>query len=102
MVNPIKPEEVILRIPDFIIEAVNDLIKEKWDGQCAVIKQNEIMEIVSSDDPEDPRPSRKKVFDHNWLDFEPMYRQVGWGVLYDKPGLGENFDAYFKFTKKST
>lgn len=30
-------------IPDFIFEAVNQLIKEKWNGKDATIKQDEIV-----------------------------------------------------------
>ena len=101
MVNPIKPEEVVHTIPDFIIEAVNNLIKENWDGKSAIIKQDDIMKVISSDDPEDSRPSRQKVFEHRWLDIEPIYRQVGWKVLYDKPDYNEDYDAYFKFTKRT-
>ena len=32
MVKPISPNEVKHVIPDLIIEAVNKLIQEKWDG----------------------------------------------------------------------
>lgn len=101
MVKPISPKEVTLKIHDFIIEAVNKLIQEKWDGKEAVILQDEIMDIVSSNDEDDIRPSRDEIYDRNWLDFEDIYRKAGWNVLYDKPAYCENYKAYFKFTKKS-
>lgn len=100
MVKPITPDEVKHVIPDFIIEVVNKLIQEKWDGHEAIIKQDEIMDIVSSDDEDDDKPSRQKIYDQGWLDFEPLYREVGWNVEYDKSAYYENYDAYFKFTKK--
>lgn len=99
MVKPITPDEVKHIIPDFIIEVVNKLIQEKWDGHEAIIKQDEIMDIISSDDEDDDKPSRQKIYDKGWLDFEPLYREAGWNVEYDKPGYCENYDAYFKFTK---
>ena len=95
-VNPISPKEVTHAIPDFVIEAVNDLIKKKWDGKKAVIYQDEILDIISGDDN---KPSRKTIFDNNWLDFEDLYREQGWKVEYDKPEYYENYKAYFKFTK---
>ena len=100
MIKPITPSEVQHVIPDFIIDAVNKLIKEKWDGKEAVIKQDEIMKIVSSDDPDDPRPTRKEIYDKCWLDFEQMYRKAGWDVDFEKPAYCETFDAYFTFKKK--
>ena len=102
MIKPITPDEVKHSIPDFIIEAVNNLIQEKWDGHSAVITQDEILDLVTCDETDwgdNSKPTRKKVFDKGWLDFEPIYRNVGWNVEYDKPGFNETYKAYFKFTK---
>lgn len=99
MIKPITPDEVKHIIPDFIIEAVNKLIKEKWNGSEAIIEQNEIMDIVSSDSEWDDRPSRMTVYNNKWLDIEDIYRDAGWNVEYDKPGYCETYNAYFKFTK---
>lgn len=96
-VKPITPKEVTHTIPDFIFEAVNQLIEEKWDGKSATIKQNEIMDIVSSDNADDPRPARQVIFNNHWLDIEDHYRRVGWKVTYDKPAYYEDYDAFFKF-----
>lgn len=100
MIKPIKPQEVIHTIPDFIIEAVNGLIQKKWDGEEAIIKQDEIMELVTSDDSDDDKPSHEEVYKRHWLDFEPLYEEVGWNVEYDKPGFNEFYKPYFRFTKQ--
>jgi len=100
MIKPITPDEVKHVIPDFVIKAVNKLITEKWNGKEAIVTQNEIMSIISSNDPDDDKPSRYTVFDKHWLDFEDLYREAGWYVDYDKPDWGENGTAYYKFTKK--
>ena len=50
MIKPITPDEVKHTIPDFIIEVVNNLIQEKWDGHSAVITQDEILDLVTCDD----------------------------------------------------
>lgn len=100
MVEPISPSDVKKFIPDFIIETVNKLIVEKWDGDEAVILQDDIMDIVSSNDPDNDKPSRQEVFDKGWLDFEPLYRERGWSVEYDKPGFNESYKAKFIFKPK--
>ena len=97
-VKPISPKEVTHMIPDFIFEAVNQLIQKKWNGKSATIKQDEIMDIVSSDNDDDPRPRRKVIFDNHWLDIEDHYRKAGWKVTYDKPAYYEDYDAFFVFS----
>ncbi len=100
MVQPIKPSEVILKkalfIPDEVIEAFNELIAKKWNGTLAIIKQNEIVELVGAKLSLDSvRP-----FDRNWLNVEDIFRDVGWMVVYDKPGFNEQYGATYTFTKK--
>lgn len=99
MVEPISPSDVKKFIPDFIIETVNKLIMEKWDGDKAIILQDDIMDKVSSNDPDNDKPSRREVFDKGWLDFEPLYRERGWKVEYDKPAYNEFCKAKFIFKK---
>lgn len=102
MVEPISPSDVKKFIPDFIIETVNKLIVEKWDGDKAIILQDDIMDIVSSNDPDINKPSRREVFDKGWLDFESLYREKGWDVEYDEHryiGFCE-MKARFIFKKK--
>jgi hypothetical protein len=55
------------------------------------------MDIVSSDNDDDPRPRQQVIFDNHWLDIEDHYRKAGWKVTYDKPSYYEDYDAFFKF-----
>ena len=106
-VKPITPQEVEEArkndIPSFVIEAVNKLLKKKWDGQKAIIAQDE---IISEMKPsyvlglENGVRFRPKVFSNHWLDFEEIYEESGWKVEYNKPSYDESYGAYFKFTKK--
>ena len=106
-VKPITPQEVEEArkndIPSFVIEAVNKLLKKKWDGQKAIIAQDE---IISEMKPsyvlglENGVRFRAKVFSNHWLDFEEIYEESGWKVEYNKPSYDESYGAYFKFTKK--
>ena len=97
-VQPISPKDVTHEIPDFIFEAVNALIQKRWNGKEATILQDDIMDIVSSNDADDPRPSRQTIFANNWLDIEDYYRKQGWHVEYDKPGYCEDYKAFFRFS----
>ena len=106
-VKPLSFEEVEKhvnedRVPDFVIKSVNELLLEEFNGRSAVITQDAIINNIRR--PEkysdmDNRDFRKMLFDRHWLDFEPMYRKQGWSVEYDKPGLGEDYDAHFIFRK---
>jgi len=106
-IKPITPQEVEEArkndIPSFVIEAVNKLLKKKWDGKKAIITQDEIiseMKPINVLGLENGVNFRRQVFANHWLDFEDLYRESGWKVEYDKPGYCETYNAYFKFTKK--
>jgi len=43
---------------------------------------------------------KNDIFEKNFLDFESVFRNVGWSVEYDKPGYCESYDAFFTFKKK--
>jgi hypothetical protein len=102
------------RIPDFVINAFNDLIAEKLYNGKAVIKQGEAVEAILARIPEseqsvsyvgirneatwDRQKDRAKIFSHHWLDVEPLYRDQGWSVEFDKPGYNESYDGFFTFT----
>lgn len=48
----------------------------------------------------DHRIDRQEIFDNCWLDVEDIFEEVGWKVVYDKPGYNESYPANFEFTKK--
>ena len=39
MIVPISPNDVRIEIPEFVIEIVNEMIKEAWDGEEAKISE---------------------------------------------------------------
>ena len=96
MSKPISPDDVQLTIPDWIIEAVNDLIKENWDGRRSVVVQSAILVKVSS------RMDEKEVLARHFLDIESLYREAGWVVEYHKPdyNASNTYPPYFEFRKK--
>lgn len=103
--KPITPEEILkykTHLPDFVVEAVNELIKKKWNGASATIRQTElivkILKIMPADE-QSPITRRQSLFDNHWLDVEPAYRHAGWNVVSDKPGYNETYEAKLTFTR---
>lgn len=83
-------------IPDFIINAVNSLLKEKIGNFKNVkIFQNEILQKCNADES-----LKQEIFKKKWLDIESLYCRYGWTVGYEKPAYNENFEPYFTFSEK--
>ena len=103
MVEPISPEEVVplkeKQIPDFVIEAFNELIAENFNNGSSTftvkdVKQRIAEKIGSQSETLGGKPVGIKS---HWLDIEPIFESKGWKVEYDKPGYNENYDAYWVF-----
>ena len=98
-VKPIKPDEIVelkkVVIPTEVIETVNILLAQKFCNGYATILQEDIVDalIVRTGWTSD------FIFDNNYLDFEDIYREAGWKVVYDKPGFNEDYDKKFHFSK---
>jgi hypothetical protein len=97
-VKPLSPSEVRkdkrTSIPDAIIQAVNELLAEKFRKGSVNIKQKDIVERAMKIDE---KITKKMIDDNHWLDFEPAFEKEGWTVSYDKPGWDENYDSSFTF-----
>lgn len=101
MIKPINPNDLSDNqyIPDEIITIVNNLVRENWDGKASVVYQNKIVKaylklstsIVKTEDD---------LIDRGFLNFEKIYEDAGWNVKYESPSRDEDFNSYFKFTKK--
>jgi len=100
IIKPITPEELddIIPIPDFVIEAINNLIKKNYRGSSFTIKLQEIVQAIIANSR--GSITQDKIYAEKWLDFEYIYRKNGWNVIYDKPGYDETYDAFFKFSKQ--
>jgi len=97
-VKAISPEEIIYDIPDFVIEAVNTLLKKKFRGKACAIKAKD---IIAEGRKNGKTGSNKDWYDEKWMDFENIYREMGWEVKYEQSSYGDsNFDAYYEFTPK--
>ncbi len=97
MINPIKPSEVAeykkTLIPDFVVQAFNDLIASTYNGRNSSFTEEEVInKMFSYYKKQTPAPtkdlSRKEIFDNNWLDIESLYEKELWNVSYKKDGKG--------------
>jgi hypothetical protein len=104
-IKPFSPTEAcankVLAIPKEIIQAVNELLAERYNDRAAIhITLKEVkarcrkilgIDGLSSDGDEvDAWPS-------SFWDFEPVYRDQGWTVDYDRPTHNESYDGYYIF-----
>lgn len=100
MASPIDPTTLSdkPKIPNAIIEIVNNLITQNWEGFKAIVYQDDIIKAYLKH-PEASVKTRDQVFEKHFLDFEDIYRSIGWSVRYESPDRDEDFKSYFKFTK---
>lgn len=97
MVKPIKPSEIaqakVAVIPEAVIQVVNDILARRFTNGRASIKQKEIVnELVCNHNM-----TTDMIYSNGYLNFEEIYREQGWDVVYDKPAYYETYDSVFKF-----
>lgn len=92
MSKPYGPKEISKILPDFVYDAVNELLSENLDSSVTTIYQDDLQAriIAKADGME---------FQQKWLDIELPYRAAGWKVTYDKPAYNETGRAYFEFSE---
>jgi ElaB/YqjD/DUF883 family membrane-anchored ribosome-binding protein len=74
-----------------VIQVVNQLLKDNLQWKSCTIKQNKIVHKRQE-------MFGYRQFNYTWLDImEKSFREAGWKVSYDKPWMGESYDAYFSF-----
>jgi hypothetical protein len=111
--HAITPQEALdyqdTRIPEFVINAVNQVIKDKIVAGVCKVEQDTIVDAIlaSPDFPAIERPAdshenfdhrRQAIFDGHWMDFEKIYRLAGWEVEYFKPDMYETIQTrWFTF-----
>lgn len=72
-VNPITPSEIGVRLPNLMIEEVNELIKDRFDGRKAIISINTICRIKGY------KPGDMELL-------ADLYKKFGWNTEIDQTG----------------
>lgn len=107
IVNAITPQEIKrgvgLNIPNFVVKAVNKLLAKECGGintTRVTLKKDDVVNEIISSMSGSITLTKEEVINNKWLNFEALYKEAGWNVSFDKPGIGENFDAHFVFSAK--
>lgn len=107
MAKVYSPEDVLKKrvetIPDYVIDAFNDLLTENYQEDetimFAYIEQEDVIRKILEYSKDDEL-TREIIFKKHYLDIENLYRNNGWEVDYKKPMADEYFKAYFVFKSK--
>ena len=101
-IKPISPKEASSlkreRIPDYVIEAFNEMIAKKATSGTVSFKQKDVVDLILKKAPEGTTSSF--LFENHFLDVEPIFIDAGWRVEYDKPGYNESYEPTFTFRTK--
>ncbi len=102
-VTPIKPDDIgkmrKASLPDSVLEAFNELIAMHFSGSSAVVKQDDVVDLIMVKMGLEAG-ERAKIFSNHWLDIEEIYESEGWKVVYDKPGYCESYPTTFTFSRR--
>lgn len=94
--EPIKPSEVLRKhIPDFVIEAMNELLMERGADTYYL---EEVVQRILAKAP--PGTTKAMIFKNNWCDFEPLYRKAGWKVEFDTPDMYSTGQPLYRFREQ--
>ena len=97
------PEDVLKErvetIPDYVIDAFNDLLTENYHEDETIIEQEDVIRKILEYSTDDEL-TRKTIFKKHYLDIENLYRNNGWEVEYRKLAFNEFFKSYFVFKSK--
>jgi len=95
MIEPVPPYEVVklkeILIPEKVIQILNELIMETWDGIEAIFSEEHFLERI----PAEVEYNEDKEIGRNYLDIINIFEEAGWKVLYD---WSVNTGGSFKFT----
>lgn len=101
MTKLITPAEIlkqkITEISSYVIEAFNEAIiaAASSSSSFVIVYQNDVIKRIIA---KNPVLTRSNIFTNRWLDVEPIFRDAGWQVFYDKPAYNESYEPYWKFT----
>jgi hypothetical protein len=98
--KPITPkdiQDINDGIPDFVIDIMNAIIKEKFSRNGFTIYYGELQTPVM-----EYCKNNNIQYRSNWLDVENVYRKYGWYVHADSPGYNESYAGNWTFSIKKS
>lgn len=102
-VKAIRPSDIMDNLDTIIdpavIQAVNEILKEKFRGNSVTILQKDIVDRIMKINP---ALTKDVLYKNHHLDFEQVFEKAGWSVSYDKPGYNESYEPSFEFKPKKS
>lgn len=109
----LKPSDIVpsinTTIPDYVIEAFNDLIRKNFDGTKAIVKMTEaeleVSKAIHMHNAEIPYLDLEAALvfaeQHHYFDIEPIFQAADWKVEFFEEQTGMfKFAAQYVFTVK--
>lgn len=91
--EPIRPEDVKAHSrDDTIIEIVNKMIEQEWDGTRAQLYLRDVADAYM-------HLTGLSAYAQKVLSFEQIYRDAGWKVVFDKPAYNDSYPAIYTFSR---
>ena len=100
-IKPITPQEVTCNnIPNFVINTVNKLITNSWNGKCSIVTLHDLIyNLLKAYNNGEPLSKEEISLVKNWLCIEDIYRDAGWKVVCYQSYHTKGISIYFKFEK---
>ena len=105
MAKVYSPEDVLKKrvetIPDYVIDAFNDLLTENYHEDETIIEQEDVICKILEYSTDDEL-TRKTIFKKHYLDIENLYRNNGWEVEYRMLNMNRDVINYAFFIMGTT
>jgi hypothetical protein len=92
--NIITPQEIESTkvIPQYVLDAVNNHLKENYHGGTLIVKVDDISNRLSE-------KQKDEAFDKHYFDFGDVYNANGWNCEFVKTPYYASYD-YWSFSQK--
>jgi hypothetical protein len=98
---PITPNDIpaqkLMHIPPEVIDVFNEFIVMNWNGTSSSFLQKWVLAKVS----EVLGLDEKSILDKHYLDVKIVFEERGWKVLLDQPGWDEEYEPWYRFSRKT-
>jgi hypothetical protein len=99
--KPITPDEAeavqVRRIPDFVIESFNELIKQNYDSGNAEFSHHDVVALVQTKDRVTPLGQMEH---EGWFEAKDLFERSGWRVTTSYSLSGRMTWHFYKKTSK--
>lgn len=89
------------KVPDFVIQTINELLTENWNDKEIILKRDIIIERMQYHTFNKYSISvlERFISSFHWFNFKSLYEDAGWDVSFETVSFSNRY-PYFKFTVK--